>query len=114
MVDTTARSIRRRVVKFMVKVKLMEKRVKSHVGRVRVVKVISQYRKPGIAATRYETRLRRPEKMSTAVAGPWVRGGVMEEKAAAVGEASEGEIMVDIKSIVGMEEDCHPIRNTCE
>lgn len=36
-----------RVVKFMVKVRLMEKRVKSQVGRVMVVKVITQYRRPG-------------------------------------------------------------------
>lgn len=32
----------------MVKVRLIEKRVKSHVGRVMVVKVITQYRKLGI------------------------------------------------------------------
>lgn len=31
----------------MVKVKLMEKRVKSHVGKVMVVKVINQYRPRG-------------------------------------------------------------------
>lgn len=31
------------VVKFMVKVRLMEKSVKSHVGRVMVQKVITQY-----------------------------------------------------------------------
>ena len=37
-----------KVVKFMVKVRLIEKRVKSHVGRVMVVKVITQYRKLGI------------------------------------------------------------------
>jgi hypothetical protein len=37
-----------RVVKFMVKVKLMENSVKSHVGRVMVVKVISQKRRPGM------------------------------------------------------------------
>ena len=37
-----------KVVKFMVKVRLIEKRVKSHVGSVMVVKVIAQYRKLGI------------------------------------------------------------------
>lgn len=36
-----------RVVKFMVKVKLMEKSVKSHVGSVMVEKVMSQYRQRG-------------------------------------------------------------------
>jgi hypothetical protein len=37
-----------RVVKFMVKVKLIEKSVNSHVGRVMVAKVITQYRKLGM------------------------------------------------------------------
>jgi hypothetical protein len=37
-----------RVVKFMVKVKLMENRVNSHVGRVMVAKVMTQKRRPGI------------------------------------------------------------------
>jgi hypothetical protein len=32
----------------MVKVKLMENRVKSHVGRVMVAKVMTQKRRPGI------------------------------------------------------------------
>jgi hypothetical protein len=36
-----------KVVKFMVKVKLIEKRVKSRVGRVMVVNVMIQYRAPG-------------------------------------------------------------------
>lgn len=36
-----------RVVKFMVKVKLIENKVKSHVGSVMVVKVIIQYSAPG-------------------------------------------------------------------
>lgn len=36
-----------KVVKFIVKVKLVEKRVNSHVGSVMLVKVISQYRLPG-------------------------------------------------------------------
>lgn len=36
------------VVKFMVKVRLMEKSVKSHVGRVRVEKVMIQYRRLGM------------------------------------------------------------------
>lgn len=35
------------VVKFMVNVKLMEKSVKSHVGRVMVEKVMSQYKARG-------------------------------------------------------------------
>lgn len=63
IVDTTARKTKRletsqlsacpesftyRVVTFIVNVKLMEKVVKSHVGSVKVVKVASQYRKPGI------------------------------------------------------------------
>ena len=37
-----------KVVKFMVNVKLVEKSVKSHVGRVIDRKVISQYSTPGI------------------------------------------------------------------
>jgi hypothetical protein len=37
-----------RVVKFIVKVKLMENSVNSHVGSVMVAKVISQKRMPGI------------------------------------------------------------------
>jgi hypothetical protein len=36
------------VVKFMVNVKLMEKSVKSHVGSVIVVKVMTQYNTLGI------------------------------------------------------------------
>lgn len=36
-----------RVVKFMVNVRLIEKRVKSHVGRVMVVNVTIQYSRPG-------------------------------------------------------------------
>lgn len=36
-----------RVVKFMVKVRLMEKSVKSHVGSVMVEKVMSQYKPRG-------------------------------------------------------------------
>jgi hypothetical protein len=65
MVDTTASVIRRlhsnkyqvqaegyseaySVVKFIVNVKLMENSVNSHVGSVIVVKVMSQYRAPGI------------------------------------------------------------------
>jgi hypothetical protein len=36
------------VVKFMVNVKLMEKSVKSHVGRVMVEKVMTQYKTLGI------------------------------------------------------------------
>jgi len=35
------------VVKFIVKVKLMEKSVNSHVGKVMVVKVINQYKPRG-------------------------------------------------------------------
>ena len=37
-----------RVVKFIVKVKLMENSVNSHVGSVMVAKVISQKRTPGM------------------------------------------------------------------
>jgi hypothetical protein len=37
-----------RVVKFMVNVKLMEKSVKSHVGKVMVVKAMIQYNPRGI------------------------------------------------------------------
>ena len=37
-----------RVVKFIVKVKLMENSVNSHVGSVMVAKVISQKRMPGM------------------------------------------------------------------
>jgi hypothetical protein len=39
------------VVKFMVKVRDIEKRVNSHVGRVMVAKVISQKSNPGITLT---------------------------------------------------------------
>jgi len=45
------------VVKFIVNVRLMEKRVKSHVGRVIVVKVMIQYRVPG--STRRTVRMTR-------------------------------------------------------
>lgn len=40
------------VVKFMVMVRLMENRVNSHVGRVIVAKVMSQYRTPGMMLKR--------------------------------------------------------------
>lgn len=45
------------VVKFMVNVRLMEKSVKSHVGRVIVVNVMIQYRVPG--STRRTVRIAR-------------------------------------------------------
>jgi len=48
-----------KVVKFMVKVKDMEKRVNSHVGSVIVVKVIIQRSAPGINVTR---EIRAPPK----------------------------------------------------
>jgi hypothetical protein len=44
----------------MVNVRLMEKRVKSHVGRVMVVKVMIQYRVPG--STRKTVRIARARK----------------------------------------------------
>ena len=40
------------MVKFMVKVKLMEKRVNNHVGKVMVAKVMSQRSAPGRNVTR--------------------------------------------------------------
>lgn len=49
-----------RVVKFMVKVKLMENSVKSHVGKVMVVKVMIQYRAPG--RTLRMVRITRPRR----------------------------------------------------
>lgn len=49
IVEIRARRMRSSVVKFMVKVKLIEKSVNSHVGRVMVVKVITQYRRLGMA-----------------------------------------------------------------
>ena len=48
-----------RVVKFMVKVKLVENSVKSHVGSVIVENVMSQYSTPG--TTRKVNSIRRPE-----------------------------------------------------
>ena len=56
-----------KVVKFIVKVKLVEKRVKSHVGRVIVVKVTSQYRIPG--RTRARNRIERPINPSQVLEG---------------------------------------------
>lgn len=47
-----------RVVKFIVKVRLMEKSVNSQVGRVMVVKVITQYR--ALGTTWKKKRKRRP------------------------------------------------------
>jgi hypothetical protein len=44
----------------MVNVRLMEKRVKSHVGRVMVLKVMIQYRVPG--STRKTVRMARARK----------------------------------------------------
>ena len=41
-----------KVVKFIVKVRLIEKSVKSHVGRVIVVNVINQKSRPGIMLSR--------------------------------------------------------------
>jgi hypothetical protein len=49
-----------KVVKFIVNVRLMEKSVKSHVGRVMVVKVMIQYRVPG--STRRTVRMARARK----------------------------------------------------
>lgn len=50
-----------KVVKFIVKVRLMENRVKSHVGRVMVVKVMIQYNAPGrTVMMRRMTRASRP------------------------------------------------------
>jgi hypothetical protein len=43
------------VVKFIVKVKLMEKSVNSHVGRVMVAKVINQKSMPGMMLRRKRT-----------------------------------------------------------
>ena len=50
------------VVKFMVKVRLVEKRVKRKVGRVMEVKVTSQYKMAGTRRTPSETRA--PSKTS--------------------------------------------------
>ena len=43
------------MVKFIVNVKLMENRVKSHVGSVIVVKVINQNNRPGMTLSRRKT-----------------------------------------------------------
>lgn len=51
------------VVKFMVKVKLMENNVKSHVGRVMVAKVINQKRRPGMMLK--TNRTDRPSEANT-------------------------------------------------
>ena len=45
------------MVKFIVKVRLMEKSVNSHVGRVIVAKVINQKRRPGMMLRRKRTAL---------------------------------------------------------
>lgn len=51
-----------KVVKFIVKVKLIENKVKSHVGRVMVAKVMIQYSVPGSTVkTRSITRASRPK-----------------------------------------------------
>ena len=49
-----------KVVKFMVNVRLMEKRVKSHVGSVMVVNVTIQYKRPG--STMRTVRITRPSR----------------------------------------------------
>lgn len=46
--DMYVRKITDNVVKFIVNVKLVEKRVNKAVGRVMVVKVTAQYKRPGI------------------------------------------------------------------
>ena len=78
MVETTARKIRSlhhcqswskmtqmyayKVVKFMVKVRLMEKRVNSHLGRVMVVNVTIQNNPPGIKVTSDKRAWPKPEE----------------------------------------------------
>lgn len=62
------------MVKFIVKVRLIEKRVKSQVGRVMVVKVIIQYKTLG--TTWKKKRKRRPAE------------------SAMVGRRAEGEVVV--------------------
>jgi hypothetical protein len=60
------------VVKFIVKVKLMEKSVNSHVGRVMVAKVINQKSRPGMMLRRKRTD--RPREANT-VEMPLLLGG---------------------------------------
>jgi hypothetical protein len=54
-----------RVVKFIVNVKVVEKRVNSHVGRVIVVKVIVQNKRPGM--TRKTANMTRPRMPNVVV-----------------------------------------------
>ena len=66
------------VVKFMVKVKLIEKRVNSHVGNVMVLNVMSQTSAPGTILTRKKTNLPTRASIPAALLGSVVRVAFME------------------------------------
>lgn len=112
------------VVKFMVKVKLMEKSVKSHVGRVMVVNVMIQYSSPGMTwIMKSSTWPREPKEDNGTEVVP-VRSLTMEEAAstAAVVEVvacwrdsvNELERAVVVTVIVVGQIDCCPCRTRGE
>ena len=84
-----------RVVKFMVKVRLMENRVKSHVGRVIVVKVMIQYNAPGrTVRIRRITRASRPRVEDSVVVSKFltVAAAVCKASASVEGKLAGGEL----------------------
>ena len=81
------------VVKFMVNVRLMENRVKSHVGRVIVVKVINQNSNPGIMLKKNSANRPSAANMEVIPFGSGEVGGeVCWEKVAVVEEITDPKV----------------------
>lgn len=91
----TLMSFTYRVVKFMVKVKLVEKRAKRSVGKVIVEKVMIQMSKPGIALAIANTTC--PSKASHEVGSTVFPGTVSADGVAVVLAAIEVVLRREVK-----------------
>ena len=91
-----------RVVKFIVNVRVVEKRVNSHVGRVIVVNVIVQYSSPGMTRSTASITLPRMPNVEVDAVSIGLMAGTDASRASTVlaSTAEETEVVVAAASMV--------------